>query len=461
MVFIYKDKDNSTVRQPFTINPLMIYLSKISMFNFENNVIRQNRFTKVTEMLEHSQYFYEEINYNHRISKNGSLFSFFIQIDYSIMEKISFLITSIINFFMFKSLSRVDFPGEVEDNHHRNLSGKLFAFQGTLHFVNWSWGEGNEVYTDIIIILSVVQIILNLVIILIWFINKFPLNYIIEQKKYCHTNLLKLNKLSFTQKIYIIIFPAIVYRNEINVFLWNLILSVLGITNVNRIFLFSLQVLSIINLSENLKNIIMAIIVKPNQLLLTFLFLILAQFCFASSAFFKLNDDHYFSLLPTNERFCGSYYQCFLNTVYLGIRGEGGIGNFMHDLSLTNDGLKSYLKLFFFTILFRVSMLILEEIFFGSVIDNYSELREKSLIRDNDIRNICFICGGERDELEKKSINFDKHREKVHNLWNYVEFIVSLKFEDIQEANATKSYVMKMIENNNIIWIPSFKKTDE
>jgi hypothetical protein len=106
-------------------------------------------------------------------------------------------------------------------------------------------------------------------------------------------------------------------------------------------------------------------------------------------------------------------------------------------------------------------MLILEEIVIGMVIDTFAELREHTNIKENDIYNFCFICGGNRDDLEKKAINFIDHRSKEHNLWNYADYIIGLQFVDPQETNAVNSYVIGLIENNNITWFPAFKRNDE
>ena len=141
----------------------------------------------------------------------------------------------------------------------------------------------------------------------------------------------------------------------------------------------------------------------------------------------------------------------------LGMRAHGGAGDLLKINSIVDY--EKYMANFFFCLLYRIiCMYILEEIVVGITIDTFAEIREYTNIKENDIASICFICGGNRDELEKKGMNFDNHTVKEHNLWNYVDYIIGLRFVDRQETNAINSYVISMIENNNIIWIPAIKK---
>lgn len=95
-------------------------------------------------------------------------------------------------------------------------------------------------------------------------------------------------------------------------------------------------------------------------------------------------------------------------------------------------------------------------IVFGIVIDNFSELADESQVIENDINNVCFICGVLRSELEKDNKKFNKHIEQDHNIENYIYYIISLKFVDRQESNAINSYVIELLEEKSISWIPAY-----
>lgn len=107
-----------------------------------------------------------------------------------------------------------------------------------------------------------------------------------------------------------------------------------------------------------------------------------------------------------------------------------------------------------FFLLVKVALL---SIVFGIIIDTFAGLRDESHKIEVDKKNVCFICGAKRSQLEKNCINFEDHSNHEHNIWNYADYIVGLKFIDIQETNATNSYVMEKIQSKSIAWFPSYK----
>jgi hypothetical protein len=94
-------------------------------------------------------------------------------------------------------------------------------------------------------------------------------------------------------------------------------------------------------------------------------------------------------------------------------------------------------------------------IIFGIIIDTFAELRDKSRRDELDKNNFCYICGANKEELEKENIDFRKHVNDDHSLWTYVDYIIGLKFVDPQETNAVNSYVIDNISNKSIAWFPA------
>jgi len=90
----------------------------------------------------------------------------------------------------------------------------------------------------------------------------------------------------------------------------------------------------------------------------------------------------------------------------------------------------------------------------GIIIDTYTELRELTSKKEEDMENVCFICGNTKEYLEKNSINYLYHIKKEHNLWTYAQYLISLKFIDPLEANAINSYVIEAVNQKAIYWFP-------
>ncbi len=64
------------------------------------------------------------------------------------------------------------------------------------------------------------------------------------------------------------------------------------------------------------------------------------------------------------------------------------------------------------------------------------------------IQTACFILfiGLDRKSFDNKHVTFEDHIRKVHNMWNYVYFMVLINVKDPTEYTGPESYVHEMIE---------------
>lgn len=105
--------------------------------------------------------------------------------------------------------------------------------------------------------------------------------------------------------------------------------------------------------------------------------------------------------------------------------------------------------------------MLLKELLFGIILTTFKGLRKKMTQSDYDKNSKCFICGADKNQLEKHKVDFHLHRKTDHNIWNYINYILRLKFSDPQDLNAINSYVLDKIEKKYTSWIPQYtnKKT--
>ena len=149
-------------------------------------------------------------------------------------------------------------------------------------------------------------------------------------------------------------------------------------------------------------------------------------------AFYFLSKDYIKDLEDNLENACGSLIYCFLTHVNYGLRTDGGIGEFIAKVSYLNDS-SYFMGMFFFQLMFFIIIiLILLAVIGGTIIDSFSELTNK--LRDNeiDMKNVCFICNGDRNSIENNGENFDLHIKEIHDVWTYVDYMIALKFVDPQ-----------------------------
>ena len=416
----------------FTLNPTVLYLSQSSKNNFIQVVPRDSRSSKLFSLLEYSNYFFIEINLNKIKLSNNKILRFLNKINYDIADYLLFFITLIINLIIFAMAESKD-----DETDYQRI------YKITLP-------------------MGIVQTAVSLLFIIIWSISKFSLYFTIEKEKYYISHRInKEEKLSIPQYMDIIIFKTILSRRETVNFLWNLVFSIIGISSSRYLFIYSLQILIIVNIISTLRSITKAIVMRYKQLLSFVMFLVIEIYIFSTIAFSLLSKDFIHEIEDNQENTCGSLFFCFLSHLEFGLRTDGGIGEYIAKLSFI-DTPGYFMGMFFFQFIFYIiTIVIMLAVIGGSVIDTFAELRDKSRKDLNDLNNKCFICHGNRDEIEKGGEVFEEHIKKVHNVWDYVDYMIGLKFEDPQETNAINSFVIEQLQDKKISWFPSFGEGNE
>ena len=417
----------------FTLDPTVMFLSEDTKNVFYRTVPRDNRSSKLFALMEYCLYFFMEINHNKKRLSGNVFLKFLNTINYKKVESLLIIITTLINVIIFLKIKNTD-----------------------------SENDYKECY-DIVMPIGIVQVLLNLLCLVCWIMSKFSLYYIIEKEKYYLDH--KLNKeeyeLSLVEKLRIMVVNTMLSKKEIISFLWNIIFSTAAVSKSSNIFLFSIQLLIIVNISSTLQNIVKAVSMRYQQLLATFLFLFICMYIFSCLAFYFLSKDYVHTLQDNQENACGSLLYCFLTHMNFGLRTDGGIGDFITKTNFFDDP-AYFMGMFFFQfIFFIIIIIIILSILGGSIIDTVAELREKSRSDFKDMMNVCFICNGDRNAIEKKGENFNEHINKVHNMWTYVDYMIGLKFVDPQETNAINSFVIEKIEEKKISWFPSFSNNND
>lgn len=67
---------------------------------------------------------------------------------------------------------------------------------------------------------------------------------------------------------------------------------------------------------------------------------------------------------------------------------------------------------------------------------------------------MCFICNLEKFNFEKAGIDFEKHRNNEHNLWNYIKFIIFMEDKSKKDCNGVESELLEKIKKGDFSWIP-------
>mmetsp|Transcript_36887 Transcript_36887/g.33136 ORF Transcript_36887/g.33136 Transcript_36887/m.33136 type:complete len:112 (+) Transcript_36887:1788-2123(+) len=90
------------------------------------------------------------------------------------------------------------------------------------------------------------------------------------------------------------------------------------------------------------------------------------------------------------------------------------------------------------------------------IIDAFGDLRDQKTRNDDDQKNVCFICGIERSELERH-MNFEDHINEEHNTWSYVYYLVyilEMYHTARNEMTDIENHVLEKYQIKDYDWIP-------
>lgn len=228
-----------------------------------------------------------------------------------------------------------------------------------------------------------------------------------------------------------------------------MLFSILGIS-ASPLF-FSLHLLDVLYRYPSLQNVIKSIVLPRKSLILTFIFILILIYLFSIWAFLQFSSDY--------KDQCENMIMCIRTTFDQGIKNGGGIGQFLDVdsegsfITLTGDNI--VYRLFFDEMFNIFIMIIMMNIIQGIIIDTFAVLRERSERDNADRETKCFICGIEKEHIERCTNRpFRFHCVYEHNEWNYIYFIAYLKGKESTEHSGVESTIFDQISDKDIAWIP-------
>ena len=468
-----EDDEKSNIKTIFYPRPfLTFFLSKSTQNKFDDFVDRNTVSSKLNSLLDYADYSLFEMIVNKHLVKANKLSNFWANINYTYIEIINYIIIVVQNFLiLFRFYKETNESYEEYHSFDEDRIHKLYHEN---------------------MILAVVQIIFLGFFLIIWYFFKFlnscqfnimqeyhksfvrkrkgenkkiPQTVVdyFQDKDISNTKFFKeVNKdLSKWEIFYAIVVSTHIMNREIIMLLLSLIFSIIFIGTKNPIFLV-IQILFIINIISTLFDIILAIKLKWINIILLLLFDFLCIYIFMWFAFFYFPYFFEFDdvIIPASqesltEGYCFSSVQCYLFILSRGSLSNGGISNDLGMVSYKKDAGLFIGRYFFDVIFFLLISLYISKMFLGFIIDTFGELRDINAQNMDDKENICFICQIERDECLKRNIDYDKHVDKVHNIWNYVYFLNYLYTNNSLNFNWIENSVWENLQEEGINWLPN------
>ncbi|KAL4427586.1 hypothetical protein ABPG74_012977, partial [Tetrahymena malaccensis] len=232
-------------------------------------------------------------------------------------------------------------------------------------------------------------------------------------------------------------------------------LSITILSIINPIPCALMLLLYIFSRYPELKNILQAIYKPRKQILLT-----LALLCL-STYFFSLL--YYYNFYRDFDPYCVSIWKCFTFILVQTFVAEGGFLGVIFPDYTDNWGF-SFRIIADFAYVFFINILV-TQILSGTIIDQFAQLREETQKRQEDINTVCFICGQNVSELEKrknkKGQSFRDHIELEHSKWNYINFMQYLDSKKETDLSGFESFVNHKRQNHDISWFPIRQDEEE
>ena len=435
------ERTNKTVI--YTHLPTMKLLSRGTKIEFIRNVNRENEINKKNDLMRYIEYFIKEIKYYKKYNKKWNVW--ISKISFHYLEKISYTFALLLNLFILFTMK-----GDLQITSSATLKERRKSKSKIQNFIDISNQQWNLTY----VIINYFYLITNGIFIILWVLYKLPLFYRLDKVKYKEIYK-KGNLLTLFDKIYILKM-CIIDRDYISMLIYEFIVCSLCLIIKNNIF-YTFLLLPILFINKTLKSLIISIKLNFYQFCLTFCFAFIIIFIFSDINFFFLNSDFITELDYYEDNYCKTLIFSFLNALDYGLRARGGIGDSSIRISFLRNKKHYITRLILDDIFFLLIVIIMIDMVFGIVIKSFDELRHTNQKYHSDELNYCLICHSNRELLEKMRINYNDHIKNSHNIWNYVEYMISLKLRDIHDLNAINQYVRTKMDKKDISWLPTYK----
>ena len=214
-------------------------------------------------------------------------------------------------------------------------------------------------------------------------------------------------------------------------------------------FFFAFHLMEFIKSQPILRSVLKAVYEPLEQLAYIFIFFLILVYFYSLIIYYSFYD-----IMPENS--CESIVYCLAYVYSNTFTSGGNLGNFIDD-EAGNVNKDASLTRYLLDISYTIIMVCLVfQMVTGLIIDTFSSLRNAGEEIENDIDNICFICGLNRGKIEKYYLGkegFNKHLED-HDIASYFFYMFYLEEKQHSDYSGLESYVKAEIDKESISWFP-------
>ena len=331
-----------------------------------------------------------------------------------------------------------------------NMTCLIFFNKNTMDFQSVEYGNG----TTLIVSLTILDAFCASCIMALWVIFRYPTEVLrkrIELKQVLGKN----TKISVWRAFNCFVLQGMCFNTYWLNLSAHIILSLLGFAS--PIF-YCFMLFLIIEFFSILKGVCSAIFKNLSRLFWTLVIIVIVVNFFALLITEYING----TLTDDTKTGCDNYFNCFINSLNYGVIQDGGVSSFVHhDGDISSN---SYSGIFFINLTaFILINLFLLGMFFGIIVDAFSEYVKDLTERAEDQKSVCFTCGLNKNVLERNGIEFIEHV-KQHSIFNYLYYVIYLQDLDVNSYSGVDYQVDRILKSKNKSeFLPKFqtKKLEE
>ena len=269
------------------------------------------------------------------------------------------------------------------------------------------------------------------------------LKYVFERLGNVLLNIIKDIKLIYHLFLFCIIFVALINSN---------------INNFNRpphYKILSILLIDIIERSSTLMCIVKSFWIPKKQIIVTLVLFYLVAYYFIILIYLFIPDE-----LPNRD--CLKFSNCYFTLCDQTIKNSNGIINYLIEDGLyTSSSLWSNPRFWIDNWFAIFDLILVIQMFCGIIIDTFLSQRESDKEIEEDKNNVCFICGLDKNDLNKyysSENRFNEHIKLDHYLWNYMFAVFNVTSYDKSNFLFLDKIIKEGYEKRiNSTWVP-YKK---
>ena len=226
-------------------------------------------------------------------------------------------------------------------------------------------------------------------------------------------------------------------------------------------FCFVVTLFDMVYRSPLLQKVIESVTVNSESLARTFMLVAVVVYHFALLGQLFFREDYQWQFInsegnATSVDLCATTMECVMTTFYLGL-SYSGLAQGLDDVRIEwhADPQTARIRWLVDLLFFIIVIVMLLNIIFGIVIDTFAQQRDLQAKTKENMENVCFICGIDRNSFDRKHrFGYDHHIHHEHNSMHYLAFLVHLRTKNRVEYTGPETYVSKLLEQGDLSFFP-------